>query len=733
MDLVALSPYGGQLEVQLVAVNEESLHSDTWYAVAELQLCLSPKAEIHKQVYRDQLWYLIEEPYNQKFFRVTPQAYHFLVQLDVRWRLDEVWERYALEHPEDTPSQDEVIRLLSQLNTSNLLHTKGEQRSSDVFERQKKAKRKELKGKLASFLFVRIPLLNPQPYLDKIQGFTRLFISWPVFVLWLASVLWALKNAVDHRQAFMDQSQGILSASNMVLLYLTLIVLKIAHELGHALITCRFGGTVPRMGIMLLLLTPIPYLDVSSSWRFCHRRHRILVGAGGMLAELWVAALATYVWVNTGEGILKAVSFNAMVIGSVSSLIFNGNPLVKFDVYYMLSDVLGIPNLFQRAREQWIYLFEKYLFKVKDLSPPSVDLREAWWLGVYGVLSFLYRLFISISIMMFVADQWMLLGAVLLATFLWMWGVKPLWSIAQYLCSSPNLKFKRSRAVAITSSILLIIVLVCFQIPFHRSVKLRGVLLAREVQTLHAPVAGVLLEMPREHGSWVKQGDLLFRFSDRDLRLDHQQALAQLQEVEFQIAKSRSERALDLKALSGKQKLLEEKLALLADKLERCQLKAPCDGLFFSEKWKSLLGSWQEDRATLGKVIPRDAYDFSTVAEQEKARPLFDVEFKNAEVMLHGRAGEVLKVEEVQVIPYEEDTLPSAILGWRAGGDIAVKDDDPLGLQTVEPFFKIVAKLPDGEYHQSRSGWLRLELAPESLAERLQRSLRQVLQKRYRF
>ena len=159
-----------------------------------------------------------------------------------------------------------------------------------------------------------------------------------------------------------SQSQGLLAPSNLVYLYLCLIVLKVFHELGHAAMTKRFGGEVHVMGVMFLVFTPLPYMDASASWAFRNKWHRILVGSAGMIVELFFASIAAWFWVYSGEGAVKSIAFNVMMIGSISSLFFNGNPLTRLDSYYILSDWLEIPNLGERAKKQWFFCIEKFFF-----------------------------------------------------------------------------------------------------------------------------------------------------------------------------------------------------------------------------------------------------------------------------------------------------------------------------------------------------------------------------------
>src|SRR6185295_5159685 len=218
------------------------------------------------------------------------------------------------------------------------------------------------------------------------------------------------KVAIDEFPSLRDQSQGILAPDNLLLLYLGTAFIKTVHEFGHAFFCRRYGGEVHTMGIMFMIFTPMPYVDASSSWGFRRRYQRMLVGAGGMIFELFVAAIAVFVWRQTAPGIIHSVAYNMIFVASVSTLIFNLNPLMRFDGYYLLSDLLEVPNLNQRSMRQLRYWTEKYLLGVAKAEPIAQTHKEATWLTIFGVAATIYRVIVFGGILLFIADRFMLLG-----------------------------------------------------------------------------------------------------------------------------------------------------------------------------------------------------------------------------------------------------------------------------------------------------------------------------------
>jgi len=366
--------------------------------------------QCRRQKFRGENWYVLQDSFNNQFFRLRPAAYDFVARLRPDKAVEEVWLQ-TLEHdPEGAPGQEEVIRLLTQLHFANLLFYDTPSDSDQFFERYRQRKQRELQSKLLAIMFVRIPLFDPDRFLVRILPYAKHLFSWWAALVWLLVVAMGIKVVIDNIDSVTIQAEGVLAPDNLFLLYIGMVFIKALHELGHAL-TCRYyGGEVHVMGVMLLVFTPLPYMDATSSWSFRSRWQRAFVGAAGMITELFIAALAVFVWAVTGPGVIHSLAYNMMFVASLSTIIFNANPLLKFDGYYILSDLADLPNLYTRSRKQWAYLSEKYLYGVKNTIAVADSDTEATWLTLYGALSGVYRILVFAGIIMFVADKYLLLG-----------------------------------------------------------------------------------------------------------------------------------------------------------------------------------------------------------------------------------------------------------------------------------------------------------------------------------
>jgi putative peptide zinc metalloprotease protein len=378
--------------------------------VAALNPRLRSHLEIHRHHYRGELWYVLQDHASGRFQRFTPAAYLLIGLMDGKHSVQELWEAGRVRLGEDAPTQQEVIR-------------------AEMLKRFEKQRYGKWKQNLRSPLFMRFSLLDPERILAFFLPLVRPVFSWAGAVIWLVVVGYGIFLAGLHwTQLTENITDRILSPSNLVILWLVFPFLKAFHEFGHAFAVKVRGGEVHEMGIMLLVFTPIPYVDASAASAFRNRRERVLVGAAGMVVEVFIAALAIFLWTSIEPGPVRAVAFNIILIASVSTLLFNGNPLLRYDAYYILADLLEIP-----------------------FSAPG----ERVWFVIYTIAAFFYRIFIFTSIILFIAGKFFFVGVLFACWGIFNMFVMPLGKIVRFLFTSP--KLRSGRAWAVTASVLFLI------------------------------------------------------------------------------------------------------------------------------------------------------------------------------------------------------------------------------------------------------------------------------------
>ena len=718
-------------------MNDSKLFHESWHRIANQRISLRTRVEIKRQYFRGNKWYVIQDPFSNQFYRIRPNAYNFVARLRPDKTVEEVWQKLAEDFPDTVPGQGDIIELLAQLYHANLLQYELAPDSQKLFERYKKRKQKILKSNLMSILFFRVPLFDPDNLLKKLMPLIKLLFSPFGWIIWFGVVGWGAKVAIDNFEAIKVQTNGILAPSNLLLLYLTMAVVKTIHEFGHAFAVRRYGGECHTMGVMFLVFSPLPYMDASSSWTFRSRWKRALVGGAGMIFEVFLAAIAVMVWANTGSGLVNSIAYNMIFIASVSTVLFNLNPLLRFDGYYIFSDIIDFPNLHQQAKGQWAYLWEKFAFGVKTAVAPANNFKEAFWLVTFAVLSFIYRIFVTVSIFMFVADSFLMLGIVLAFIFGITAMVVPVYKAIKYLGSSPKLSKTRGRAISVCTALLVLAIGLLFVVPFPNSFKSAGVLKAREYLHASNKTRGYLKEIVIPSSSFVKKGDTLLIFENVELEHKINETQASLDENDFRHSQALNLAKANMEPIAQRIEFFEKQLDKLSKDQENLYLIAEMDGIWIAPEITDYLGMWVEKGTALGQLIDPKSFNFISVVQQDDASELFTGKKLYSEVRLSGQANHVIDVHNYDVIPMEQRDLPSDALGWGAGGDIAINQPSGDGQgspQTSEPFFEVkanISKLDDIIYYHGRSGKIRFTLPMKPLGLQGIHKLRQLIQKRY--
>jgi putative peptide zinc metalloprotease protein len=488
------------------------------------------------------------------------------------------------------------------------------------------------------------------------------------------------------------------------------------------------------MGILLMIFTPVPYMDATSSWGFLRRWKRIMVGSAGMIVEIFVAALATFVWAQTGEGVIHSLAYNMMFIASVSTVLFNINPLLRFDGYYILSDILEIPNLHQRSAQHLKHLAEYYLFGMKNSESPTQSKREAFWLTTFGILSWIYRIFVFGMILLFVADRFLLLGIIMAIICLISWIVVPISKLVTYLSSSPRLARCRYRAVGVVLGIVGLLIILLGVIPFPSHFRAPGLIQATLRTDVVTQTAGQLQELLAQPGTQVQKGQPLVKFTNLELELELAAIRSRLDETLARIRQAMQSNTANIKPLTSRLKSITNRLVKTEADYKALTVIARYDGLWVSPGVEDYKGRWMARGTRLGLLIDPSEFEFVSTVIQEDVDALFNRDIPGAEIRLYGQVDSTIIVTDWKVIPAEQNMLPSPALGWMGGGEVAVSPNDPEGRQAAEPFFEVQAAMdihPDVALFHGRSGKIRFDLENEPLLPRWIRRLRQLLQKRY--
>lgn len=705
-----------------------SLFSESWYRVANLKPRLLSHAQIHHHIYRGKDWYVLQNHSTGDFHRFSREAYYIIGLLDGATTLKDIWETACENLGDDMPTQDEVIRLLSQLHQVDVLQTDIPPDIADLYERHKKYKKNDFISRLRSPLSVKLPLLDPEKFLEKTVFLIRPLFSktglFIYFLILLSAFYFVLVNWSELTQNLADR---VLALENVFLLWLVYPVVKTIHEFSHAYTVKHWGGEVHEMGIMFLVFVPIPYLDASSSSAFKERYKRVMVGASGIMAELLLASLSMLVWVNVEPGVVRAVVFNIMIIAGVSTILFNGNPLLRFDAYYILSDLIEIPNLAMRSNRYIGYILQRYLLKVEEPQSPVTARGEPPWFLFYGVASFMYRVFIMIRIAIFVAGKFFFIG-----TAVALWGIlgmliMPVIRVLKYLYGDPSMQKKRGRVLIVTGVAIFAIVACLFLAPIPSFTISEGILWAPDNSRLYAGTDGFVKDIIAVPGEEVKKGIPLIVCENPGLFAERKELEFSLEEYElkYMLAKTRNE--TEAKILQDEIWRIKSELKELADNINSLTIRSPLDGVFLLPESEDLHGHYIRRGTQLGYVIDFNEVTARIVVNQKDIDRVRS-DTQSVEARLAGLSEETYSAHIKREIPAASTELPSIALSLEGGGEYALDPSERDKAKAFETLFhfEVVIDSP-GLSAIGERVFIRFYHGPEPLFYRAYRSIRRTL------
>ena len=341
------------------------------------------------------------------------------------------------------------------------------------------------------------------------------------------------------------------SFDNALLLSVTLGVTKVLHEFGHGLTCKHFGGECHEMGVMVLVLTPCLYCNVSDSWLLPNKWHRAAIGAGGMYVELVLASIATWIWWYSEPGLLNHLCLNVMFVCSVSTLIFNANPLLRYDGYYILSDITEIPNLRQKSTSVLSRKMGEWFLGLEQPDDPFLPERNQIFFALYSVAAAIYQWVVVYSILFFlyhVFKPYRLekIGQLIALASLWGLIVMPLYQLGKFFYVPGRLeKVKKARMFASLAAVIAILAAVFF-IPLPHTV-----MAIMEIQPhgadpvyVDATEGGCLAELDVKAGQAVVKGQRLAVLENKDLDMEIAKLVAKEKEYEVKLDDLRSARPI---------------------------------------------------------------------------------------------------------------------------------------------------------------------------------------------
>ncbi len=655
------------------------------------------------QTTNGQEYYTLNDPLHSRYFRVGPAEYTFLTLLDGHSTVQECYSRISTAMPLHHLTNDDIAGLCQWAIRMDLVrHQHARFRQQNLSSRNTKSDKS--KFNLIVFCF---PLGKPDPVFARAERACGWLFSQPALIGWVMILLFAIFRIGVNWTNFYNSSKTILSTDNWLWLAGCWVFLKLIHESAHAIVCKRYHGTVREAGVLFILFAPLPYVDVTSCWNFPSRMARMHVAAAGLYIELFIAAIAACVWGHSSQAWLNQLCFNIVVAASVSNLLFNMNPLMKFDGYYILTDLLGIPNLYTNG-QLWLRQWAKRVFLGVNSQLPDWSTRDRLITAIYGIASYIWRVIVCISLIVTAATFLEGAGIILSLVAIGLWVIEPVCRCAKYIAfgnsgSAPN----RTRFILVSGALMMFTFLVFRYVPWIGNFQAPAIVEYAPLSVKHAEIPGFISEIHVISGQQVQQGQTLIQLQNPELEVEIAQLKIEIEKSELRIHQSEQKRQIaDLQVEQEVLHSLQSKLSEKQTLFDQLTIRSEINGRIVTRNLESKRGTYVNQGDTIISVGDDTHKELHVAVAQNDLEHFMKAPGQT--VMVHIPQQSLLPCPIEKVVPRATVALNHPALAASYGGDLPVKPVSSNATQKefelLEPRFNIIVSLDTEKCSELRAG-----------------------------
>jgi len=618
--------------------------------------------------------WLINDPVRNSYFQIDQQTFEALS----RWHLGSA-ENIAIAVTKETIfdiTEEFLTLVVTFLEQQQLVRIDGEEGRSKLLNMKKAKKQSWYMWLIHHYLFFRVPLIQPDKFLEKTLNFIQPFYSQVVgYILGIALVvgLFMLNQQWDvFKASFVD----MLSIQGLIYFFFALGISKIGHELGHAYTAKRYGCRIPTMGVAFLVMWPMLYTDTNETWKLKSLKERRNVALAGMAVELALAILATAAWSFISPGALRDMTLVLATTTWVTSLLINISPFMRFDGYYLLSDWLNVPNLHARSFALTRWWLREVLFDLKLPLPEKFSRQKSTFLIAFGFFIWLYRLVLFLGIAVLVYHFFIkIIGIILFVVEIVYFIAKPIWSEVKVWLQLKD-KILQTRRIKWTVTALIFLIFL-FVLPWSSTIKVPALVEAKEHVTLYAKQEGKLLSISKIEGELVAKGDVLFTFENLDF--ESQLKTLEVKKKRLDFEKNAAFYSKDLRqqndTVFAEVAKLDTEMDILRDKKEKLNIIAQRSGVFRDLEAGLSIGQWIGPNQRLAAILNQNNVQITAYIMET------DIERLNegATCMFYSNEPDLLEIETCKIDFIEKvasTTLNEPALSSLHGGQITVREVD---------------------------------------------------------
>lgn len=675
-----------------------SNNQDVLSRLRTVQVGRRGELEISRHIFRGQPSYVVQDPVTFASHHLTAEDYQIFVALDSERPLHRIFEQLVERGFLKEDREEDFYRFVVHLNQLGLLNLplSDGKRLYERFQKKRAARRRNW---LTGIVFLRVPLVQPDAFLTRTMRYATPLFTRGAFALWLLGACVSLYVVAMRWEAFCNPLGTMLAVQNLPILWTLLVGMKVIHEFGHAYACKHFGGRVPEMGALFVVFTPCAYVDASTAWGFTSRWHRIIVGLAGMYFESMVAMAALAVWCFTEPSPLRSVAHYAVILSTVVTVGFNINPLMRYDGYYILSDLVNTPNLRQLASAQIIATVKRVALGIR--VPDVASTRAGrWGLVLFGISSGLYKLLVLIAISAVVA--WKIPAAGLgmavcfLAALFWRFGTR----LVRYVAWSQEAAPVRRRAVTVTIGVLVCAVAGLLWLPTPGSIQMTGVVRRRDDRIVRSSGSGFLQRVDVHAGDVVPTGAALATLENTDVvsALKKKQA-----EVDQLLVQLHAQATTDPKLAAATQRELqraERECRHLEQEVGQLVIRAPIPGQITQIQGLEDRGRFVRQGEPLA-TVSAGPWVLNAVATEQTLTTWRPRKGDPVEIRLVSQGGRSFSGNVVRLVPAGSKKIGDPSLTHLGGGSIAVSANT---MEADRPFFAIVIAIDNPDSSVLRPG-----------------------------
>ena len=706
---------------------------------------------VAKLEFKGEAGYVVKDPVALKYHRLRPEQYELLTRLDGEATLEQLRDRLRRSFPTLALRLQDVQGLVADLHKKSLVTGSRPGQARGLAQRDRKEKVKKFWKAFQNILFLRLPGVDPDAFLEAAMPLVRwLFRPWAV-TLCVGFVLTGTAALLMQADRFNRDLPGVdqfFSFPNLIYVWLLIGGAKVLHELGHGFSCKYFGGECHEIGVMLLVFSPCMYCDVTDSWLLKNKWKRIAIAAAGMYVEVILSAIAVFVWTFSGDAFVRGLAVNLFFVTTFGTVIFNANPLMRFDGYYMMSDFLEIPNLRAKSDKLLSDTFAHWCLGIKPKPDPFLPTRGKAWFVLYALSAAAYRWVVLFGITIFlytVLKPYDLesLGAMMAVASVG--GI--VFSVGKNVYQKVNAPRKERLSkvrMGVSVAALLVVVAGGLSIPLPLHVTAPFLTEPADGETVYVTEPGVLAAVRVAAGDRVRAGDPLAVLTSE--RLDDE--AAELTES-LAVQRVRADGARALGDTLGEElaerqaETVAARLEELAGRREQLTLRAPRDGVVVPPPRRppaasadDRLPDWDGvplDRENVGATLETgDAVAVVAADDRQRALLFIDQKDRNdvfpgqtVELKFDHRAGEVVESAVERFAPRDLDEVPGAVSN-KYGGTLATVTDGEGREKVTSLVYQATAPIPD------EAGVLRPGLRGEARVDQPDRTAGQWLWRRLR-